>query len=517
MLPVVDKPSIQYVVEEAVARRSHRHPHHHRTGQARHRGPLRPQLRARALPRAVGQARPPDGGAGVQRPRATSTTSARRDPLGLGHAVCVAREHVGDEPFAVILGDDIMVDNRRLLRSMLDVHDRVRPLGASRCGTWRREEISAYGCVGARGRRRRPRAGPRRHREAEARGRSVQPRRHRPLRVHAGIFDALDRITPGVGGELQLTDAIGLLNQLRDGVRAVFTDGRYDIGQKLDFLRANIELALDRPDLGPGASCRRTVPRHHLIRAPAARSGRSALGRAVSRSSGSDPAPAQPRRRPIPLADASGWCSRRAWSPAPEPVPPFANTAMDGYAVRGGRHRWARPKPRPSGCEVVGRAPGRVTRRPWRSARGEAIRIMTGAPMPDGADAIVMVERTERDRARRRDDGVLGDARGRTGTARAGRAGGDLEAGDVVFAPGTRPRPRASRRARVASASPRPRRTPRVRVGVLSTGDELRRGSVSCRRDRSVTPTARCCWRCSPRRVADAVDLGIGSRRRGRP
>ena len=66
-----------------------------------------------------------------------------------------------------------------------------------------------------------------------------------------GIFDALERITPGVGGELQLTDAIELLLAAEPVFGRVFTHGRYDIGQKLDFLRANIELALDRPDLGP--------------------------------------------------------------------------------------------------------------------------------------------------------------------------------------------------------------------------------------------------------------------------
>jgi UTP--glucose-1-phosphate uridylyltransferase len=66
-----------------------------------------------------------------------------------------------------------------------------------------------------------------------------------------GIFDALDHITPGVGGELQLTDAIGMLLDREPVYGRVFTHGRYDIGQKLDFLRANIELALDRPDLGP--------------------------------------------------------------------------------------------------------------------------------------------------------------------------------------------------------------------------------------------------------------------------
>ena len=61
-----------------------------------------------------------------------------------------------------------------------------------------------------------------------------------------GIFGALDRITPGVGGELQLTDAIGLLLDTEPVFGRVFTHGRYDIGQKLDFLRATVELAVDR-------------------------------------------------------------------------------------------------------------------------------------------------------------------------------------------------------------------------------------------------------------------------------
>jgi UTP--glucose-1-phosphate uridylyltransferase len=64
------------------------------------------------------------------------------------------------------------------------------------------------------------------------------------------IFEALDRITPGAGGELQLTDAIGLLLETQTVFGLTFDSGRYDIGKKIDFLRATVELALDRPDLG---------------------------------------------------------------------------------------------------------------------------------------------------------------------------------------------------------------------------------------------------------------------------
>jgi UTP--glucose-1-phosphate uridylyltransferase len=65
------------------------------------------------------------------------------------------------------------------------------------------------------------------------------------------IFDALDQVRPGVGGEIQLTDAIALLLESQTVYGYVFSEGRYDIGKKLDYLRATVELALDREDLGP--------------------------------------------------------------------------------------------------------------------------------------------------------------------------------------------------------------------------------------------------------------------------
>jgi UTP--glucose-1-phosphate uridylyltransferase len=65
------------------------------------------------------------------------------------------------------------------------------------------------------------------------------------------IFEAIDRTPPGVNGEIQITDAIGLLLETQPVFGVSFSEGRYDIGQKLDFLRANVEIALDRPDLGP--------------------------------------------------------------------------------------------------------------------------------------------------------------------------------------------------------------------------------------------------------------------------
>jgi UTP--glucose-1-phosphate uridylyltransferase len=116
------------------------------------------------------------------------------------------------------------------------------------------EEISAYGCAEADdlgGGLRRVHGVVEKPKRGEARSDLAVIGRYV---FTPGIFDALDRITPGVGGELQLTDAIAILLEEEPVYGRVFTEGRYDVGQKLDFLRANIELALARPDLGPALS-----------------------------------------------------------------------------------------------------------------------------------------------------------------------------------------------------------------------------------------------------------------------
>jgi len=148
-----------------------------------------------------------------------------------------------------------------------------------------------------------------------------------------------------------------------------------------------------------------------------------------------------------------------------EPVPPFANTAMDGYALRAADTQGASADA-PVRLAVVddlaaGRAPDVAV------GPGEAIRIMTGAPMPEGADAIVMVERTARDG----DDGVFVQAEAAVGD-HIRLAGGDLEAGQIVFRAGTVLGPaHVGVLASVGAAEVDVYR--RIRVGVLSTGDEL--------------------------------------------
>jgi UTP--glucose-1-phosphate uridylyltransferase len=248
MLPIIDRPTIQYVIEEAV-----------RAGiddvcVVTGRGKVAIEDHFDREPELEAKLERSGKHDLLKEVQALSDLVdlyfiRQHEALGLGHAVSVARRHVGDDSFAVMLGDDVMVDDALLLRSMIEVHEREQASVVALLEV-SRDEISAYGSA-----------------EVDQvsddvfRLRSVV---EKPAPDEAPstlavigryvltprIFDALDRIEPGAGGELQLTDAIGLL--LRDepvyGFR--FREGRYDAGMKLDYLRANIELALDRPDLG---------------------------------------------------------------------------------------------------------------------------------------------------------------------------------------------------------------------------------------------------------------------------
>ena len=202
---------------------------------------------------------------------------------------------------------------------------------------------------------------------------------------------------------------------------------------------------------------------------------------------------------PCAIADAVGLVLAADVSTA-EPVPPFANTAMDGYAVRAADTVSASADT-PVRLQVVGELPAGVV--PTIPVGvGEAIRIMTGAPMPDGADAVMMVERTERDG----DDGVLVHA-----VAAAGDhirlPGGDLEAGQVVFTAGTVLGPAhigvlASVGAHVVSVHRR------IRVGVLSTGDELvEQGALAPGQIRDSNRPMLCALAAAA--GAEVVDLGL--------
>lgn len=165
----------------------------------------------------------------------------------------------------------------------------------------------------------------------------------------------------------------------------------------------------------------------------------------------------------VRLRDARGFVLA-ADVVSPEVVPPFANTAMDGYAVRAADTRGATAD-HPVQLRVVGELPAGTAPSVAVSA-GEAIRIMTGAPLPDGADAVVMVERTTADRD---DVSILAEAQSGDHIR---PAGGDLQAGQRVFERGTLLTP-AHLGVLASIDLPSVVAHPRPRVGVMSTGDEL--------------------------------------------
>jgi UTP--glucose-1-phosphate uridylyltransferase len=248
MLPLVDKPAIQYVIEEAVragmtdiliitgrGKRSIED-HFDRSIELEH------FLESRGKFDELKQVREITDMASIHYIR-------QRDPLGLGHAVAVAEEHVGDEPFAVLLGDDIMTESNPLLAEMLRIHDRYgrSVLAAMEVS---RDEVSLYGCIE-----------PEFVEERLARVISVVEKptpENAPSNLAAigryvltpEVFDALRHLEPGVGGEVQLTDAINALAQEQAVYAYVFEGGRFDVGNKLDYVKATIEIAIDREDLG---------------------------------------------------------------------------------------------------------------------------------------------------------------------------------------------------------------------------------------------------------------------------
>jgi UTP--glucose-1-phosphate uridylyltransferase len=173
------------------------------------------------------------------------------EPKGLGHAVGVARQHVGDQPFVVMLGDDIMHERAGVLDSMLRVFDDHRG-SVLALKEVNRQEICFYGCATPEP------LGDRLVRVLDVVEKPPVESAPSNLAVMGryvftpDIFDALDEVKPGKGGEIQLTDAIKMLLAEQTVYGWTFTDGRFDVGNKLDYLRATVELALEREDLGPG-------------------------------------------------------------------------------------------------------------------------------------------------------------------------------------------------------------------------------------------------------------------------
>jgi UTP--glucose-1-phosphate uridylyltransferase len=248
MLPVVDTPAIQYVVEEAV--RAGLHDVLMITGRGKR--PLEDHFdRAVELESALAAKGDTDRLERVQRATDLAQVHYVRqgDPKGLGHAVLVAEGHVGDEAFAVLLGDDLVDPRDPLLSTMIEVQERE---GGSVVALMEvpREQINLYGCAAVEGdgdvvritglvEKPSPEEAPS---NLAVIGRYV---------LAPSVFEVLHRTKPGRGGEIQLTDALQEMAAAEPVHGVVFRGRRYDTGDRLDYLKTVIRLASEREDLGP--------------------------------------------------------------------------------------------------------------------------------------------------------------------------------------------------------------------------------------------------------------------------
>lgn len=242
MLPIVDKPTIQYIVEEAVA--SGIEDIIIVTGKGKRAiedhfdiaYELEENLKEKGKLDMLEKVQYPTNLANIHYIR-------QKQPLGLGHAVWCARNFIGDEPFAVLLGDDIVKSDPPCLKQLIDVYEETHSsvIGVQ---TVSDEETHRYGII-----------------EPEARnGRAYQVKNfvEKPAPGTAPsnlaimgryiltpeIFMFLEKQEKGAGGEIQLTDAIQKLNQIQRVFAYDFEGKRYDVGEKLGFVKTTVEFAL---------------------------------------------------------------------------------------------------------------------------------------------------------------------------------------------------------------------------------------------------------------------------------
>jgi len=250
MLPVVDKPAIQYVVEEAAAAgiedvliilgRNKNNISNHFDSVPE----LETVLESKGDLDKLTRVRRSTELADIHFVR-------QGEPKGLGHAVWRARAHVGDASFAVMLGDDLIDERDELLATMLAAHERtgltvvalmeVDPDSIHMYGAAAVEPTDDERIVKVTGLVEKPKKEDAPSNYAII-GRYVLPPK---------VFDILERTPPGKGGEIQLTDALQEL-AVTDGVLGVvFRGRRYDTGDRVDYIKAIVQIAADRDDLGP--------------------------------------------------------------------------------------------------------------------------------------------------------------------------------------------------------------------------------------------------------------------------
>lgn len=249
MLPIVDKPTIQFIVEEAieagiediliVTGKSKRPIEDHFDSNIELEEHLRKQGKDALLE--------------LVKPTNVNLFFVRQSyPMGLGHAILQAKAFVGNEPFVVMLGDDIMQAQEPLTKQLIDVYEKTH---ASNIAVMEvpHDETSKYGIIAP-------------ERELEDGIYNVEYFVEKPKPEDAPsdlaiigrylltpeIFEILENQAPGAGGEIQLTDAIDTLNKTQRVFAKRFDGKRYDIGNKLGFLEMSIEYGLKHPEIKEG-------------------------------------------------------------------------------------------------------------------------------------------------------------------------------------------------------------------------------------------------------------------------
>lgn len=247
MLPIVDKPTIQYIIEEALASgiediliitgRSKRaiEDHFDRSIELELNLEAAHKEQELEMVRKISDIR-------IHYIR-------QKEPRGLGHAILCAQQFIGDEPFAVLLGDDVVDSRVPALKQLIDVYERT---GASVLGVQEvpQEKVSSYGIVESQP-------------TGEKRTFTVQDMVEKPkveeapsrlavlgrYVINPEIFPILEHTAPGRGNEIQLTDALKVLAKEQPMYAYNFEGRRYDVGDKQGFLEATVEMALKRTDL----------------------------------------------------------------------------------------------------------------------------------------------------------------------------------------------------------------------------------------------------------------------------
>jgi len=247
MLPIVDKPTLQYIIEEAVnsgieeiliiTGRNKQSIEDHFDKSVE----LELELEKKGKHDLLREVRNISDMVNIHYIR-------QKEPKGLGHAIYCARSFIGNEPFAVLLGDDIVYAEKPCLEQMIEAYDEYKTsvLGVQEVA---KEDVSKYGIVDGK---------QLADRIYEVKGLVEKPNvDEAPSKVailgryiiNPAIFDILEHTQPGKGGEIQLTDALKELANREAMYAYIFEGRRYDVGDKQGFLEATVEFALRREDL----------------------------------------------------------------------------------------------------------------------------------------------------------------------------------------------------------------------------------------------------------------------------